>query len=711
MTDKAPFCPGTWLLGNAKSLLDDPAGALTAGYRQVGPVYRLRAAWRKYTVIAGPEAGEFMALGLDKAHLTRERLFGSVAREFGKADLVLKEIGPKHARLRPPLAMAFSRQVASPHVAAMVAAVREEVRRWPAASPLEVVKHVKRLAFAEYCTLLGTRDVDFGDCLLMTDYLMNVAARLLPSAVFALPWYRRAHRRTYGAIEALVRRVRASGPAAGEAPTLVDVLAAVRDPAGAPLTDDEVVSYAAYGIGASIGYVGRLTSFMLYEILRDAHLQADVVAEAQASAIVDAAAVRRLRVLRSVYDETLRFHSLALGMAFDVATGFEFHGRRVDAGDFVVLSPVPSSYAPEHFTDPMRFDPSRCRPPRNEHRRSEACQPFGLGDRTCAAMGLVELMCTTIVAGILIERPLSMAPADYRLRLTVRPLPSPDRRFGMRAGPLAASADTSRGAEPSEDEVLATFPGADEPAVQAALAGAARRGFAPGTVIVQEGAPADAFFLIERGSVVVTRRTGDGVQTLATLSEGEWFGEAGLLQNAPRNATVTATTGGATTRMLGREAFLVMVGASDLVASEIGELLRTRVAATRLRDAVPQLTAAAGARVLPEFASRTYGPGATVIRQGDPAVEFFVVLDGEVVVIREARGQRAEVARLGPGDYFGELGLLHAAPRNASVVAGESGTTVLVTGKAGFDRLLAEGGGRAGALASAMLARAERAGR
>lgn len=57
------MCPGSLLLGNAKSLLDDTAGTLTRGYRLLGPMFRIRAAWRQYTVIAGPNAGEFMAQG------------------------------------------------------------------------------------------------------------------------------------------------------------------------------------------------------------------------------------------------------------------------------------------------------------------------------------------------------------------------------------------------------------------------------------------------------------------------------------------------------------------------------------------------------------------------------------------------------------------------------------------------------------------------
>lgn len=710
MADKPPMCPGTLLLGNAASLLEDTAGTLTRGFERIGPMFRIRAAWRHYTVIAGPDAAEFMAQGLDKTHLSRERLFGPVAREFG-ADLVLKEIGPRHARLRPPLAVSYSRQVASPFVPSMVEAMRERMRSWPASATVPVVTAVRSLAFDQYRVLLGGPLITFSDSQLVTDVLMNVAARVLPPFVCRLPWYRRAHARNLEALTALVRARRADG-AGDRPPTLIDALATATDPSGSRLSEDEVVSYAAYGLGASIGYVGRLTAFMLYEILRDEALRTALVAEARQAftdGLPDASAVRRMRLLRSVYDETLRFHSVAIGMAFDVASGFEFRGHRVDAGDYLVLTPVPSSFSPAAFTDPHRFDAARCREPRNEHRRSGACQPFGLGDRTCSAMGLVELMCMTLVATVLHARTVTLDPPGYTLRRTVRPLPSPDRRFRMRVGDPPApgpAATTSPGL--GEDEALAVFPGYDDPAVRAALAHATAVSYDAGAVILREGDPAEAFYLVDRGRVTISRQRGGVPELVAELGEGEWFGEAGLLQNAPRNATVRAAGDGVTVRVLARRDFLAMVAASDLVAAEIGQLLRKRTAIERLRDAASLLTAT-GAAGLPGFTSRVHGAGETILRQGDPADAFFIVVRGVVVVTRqEPSGITVAVTRLEPGEYFGEMGLLHAAPRNATVTAGDHEVETLVTDRDGFDRLLTGGGGPRGELARAMLARVER---
>ena len=65
------------------------------------------------------------------------------------------------------------------------------------------------------------------------------------------------------------------------------------------------------------------------------------------------------------------------------------------------------------------------------------------------------------------------------------------------------------------------------------------------------------------------------------------------------------------------------------------------------------------------------GTGDPIIRQGEPADRFYVILDGTVEVSRsEAPGEPARRIRsLGPDDAFGELGLLTGAARSATVTA------------------------------------------
>ena len=67
-----------------------------------------------------------------------------------------------------------------------------------------------------------------------------------------------------------------------------------------------------------------------------------------------------------------------------------------------------------------------------------------------------------------------------------------------------------------------------------------RVGYDPGKIVVRQGDPADAAYLIIDGHAEVVAETPDGPVILATLGANEIVGEMGILCNMPRNATVRA---------------------------------------------------------------------------------------------------------------------------------------------------------------------------
>ena len=69
--------------------------------------------------------------------------------------------------------------------------------------------------------------------------------------------------------------------------------------------------------------------------------------------------------------------------------------------------------------------------------------------------------------------------------------------------------------------------------------------------------------------------------------------------------------------------------------------------------------------VLAVAQTRTFPAGDTVVRQGEPGGDLFVLLEGSVSVERSG----LPIATLQAGGHFGEMGLVDAGPRSASVLA------------------------------------------
>ena len=90
-------------------------------------------------------------------------------------------------------------------------------------------------------------------------------------------------------------------------------------------------------------------------------------------------------------------------------------------------------------------------------------------------------------------------------------------------------------------------------------------------------------------------------------------------------------------------------------------------------------------RLLAEAREIDAPDGQVLARQGESGQEFFVVLAGNVIVAREEQ----QLARLGPGDFLGEIALLDGRPRTASATA-DGPTRLLVLDHRQFDALLDE---------------------
>lgn len=64
---------------------------------------------------------------------------------------------------------------------------------------------------------------------------------------------------------------------------------------------------------------------------------------------------------------------------------------------------------------------------------------------------------------------------------------------------------------------------------------------------------------------------------------------------------------------------------------------------------------------------QTFPPATSIVEMGEPGRSLYLVTEGEVAVLYPARETEFELARLGPGEFFGEMALLNDKPRSATV--------------------------------------------
>jgi ABC-type lipoprotein export system ATPase subunit/CRP-like cAMP-binding protein len=193
---------------------------------------------------------------------------------------------------------------------------------------------------------------------------------------------------------------------------------------------------------------------------------------------------------------------------------------------------------------------------------------------------------------------------------------------------------------------------------------------APGTTIFRQGDPADKFYIIVKGQVeiVIWHESGQEIIS-ATLGTGQYFGEAGLLEDGIRNATARVTPDSEVILLgLDREMFNKLVVDSQLTHDAIASLMRQRTTTNQLMRVMPDLSQAYAPQLHADYERLTYRPGEIIIKKGDLADKFYLIAKGAVEVM-SPHDEALPLARLSSGQHFGEMGLVQGRQRMNTIRA------------------------------------------
>ena len=87
---------------------------------------------------------------------------------------------------------------------------------------------------------------------------------------------------------------------------------------------------------------------------------------------------------------------------------------------------------------------------------------------------------------------------------------------------------------------------------------------------------------------------------------------------------------------------------------------------------------------------RSASRNTTIMSSGDATDSLYIVLSGRLkVMMSDSEGKEVILAILGPGEFFGEMGLIDDEPRSASVVSIEP-CELLSIAKRDFTRVISE---------------------
>ena len=75
-------------------------------------------------------------------------------------------------------------------------------------------------------------------------------------------------------------------------------------------------------------------------------------------------------------------------------------------------------------------------------------------------------------------------------------------------------------------------------------------------------------------------------------------------------------------------------------------------------------------KLVAEIAHEEWYPlNKVIFKQGDEGNMMFVIVEGQLRVLRSVNGMEQELAQRGPGEFFGEMAIIESAPRSATLCA------------------------------------------
>ena len=427
---------GIPVFGTTLQLVSDPVGYGKRMHATYGPVFRSRPFGVNQVTLIGPEANELLLFDREKL-FSSEQGWGPALDQLFPRGLMLIDF--EHHRVdRRALSIAFKPEPMRHYADALNRGIAIGVARWGGA-PMLFYPAIKQLTLDLAAdSFLGipwgpeAQKVNqaFVD---LVNASIGVVRKPLPFTAMGRGVAGRKFLVELFTAETLKRRESGGGQ------DMFSQFANATREDGSLLDVSQVVDHMIFLMLAAHDTITSAASSLLYYLLKNPEWQTKLRAEAMAvtggTGNVSYDDMARMELTEMAFKESLRLIPPVPGLPRRALREFTFKGFRIPAGTQVGISPQIVHKMPEHWPDPMRFDPLRFTPEEVAKRHKYAWVPFGGGAHMCVGLHFAYMQIKILIAQVLTRYELVLEEG-YDPPWAPWPIPKPKDGMRMTFRPL-----------------------------------------------------------------------------------------------------------------------------------------------------------------------------------------------------------------------------------------------------------------------------------
>lgn len=434
--DHIPGEDGWPIVGTTFQLLADPLGYGERMRAKYGNVYRNKGFGRRGVMLFGADANELVLFDRDKL-FSSEQGWGPVLDQLFPRGLMLIDFD-HHRADRRALSIAFKPEPMRHYADALNRGIAARVEQWggqmlfyPAIKQLTLDLAADSFMGLPLGPEADTINKAFVD---MVAASIGVVRKPLPFTAMGRGVAGRKYLVEWFTAETLRRRDEGGGQ------DMFSQFATATHEDGSLMPVDQVVDHMIFLMMAAHDTITSSATSLVWQLAKHPEWQDKVRAEIMALTggvprAITYEELGKLDLTEMAFKEALRLIPPVPSLPRRALRDFTFQGFTIPAGTGVGISPASVHLMPEHWPDPLKFDPLRFTTENSAGRHKYAWVPFGGGAHMCLGLHFAYMQIKLLMAHVLTRYTIELEPG-YAPEWQPWPIPKPKDGLKVSLKPL-----------------------------------------------------------------------------------------------------------------------------------------------------------------------------------------------------------------------------------------------------------------------------------